>query len=543
MLLSILLTALPGALSLHPNNGVSLSVRAPTSIGCYPTYNTGSTYPTQSLATLVNPKDATKNYVIQKDAYGIWNSKSLCDATITQSCFPNTVASVTSPVVGSQAVGSSNVNYVWNGSVWVSAGACIVYAKPPSVLNYLAGVAPDNTFLSKPCLTCAWNTLTNPTKATDLVQMPDNSLIVLGLDKTLYTCATLTVWDTCKNVPNSGAALSIDLLGDGTTLIGVGTDNQLYTRAGLSGAWVLVSGSGTVVDVTVLANGALLGTAPDGTLYKKTTLSSTWTLVPNSCCVIRTAQSPEGSILGVGPDNAVYQKVTLDSPWVILPNSKTVISAVPTSIQQYWTPSVIGVGTDNKLFAKGKDSISGPWVPIPGVTAIDLFYWVNNGIIVVTPSNSLLNCPTFSATGSNACTVIPTTGAVIGLKSVTKLGDISTLVGVGSDNRLYTRNGLISDAWTLVPNSGYVVDITFLEGGILLGTGVDGKLLTKQSLTAPWVTVANSCCVYHTVQFYDGSILGVGTDNAIYQRKTVSDPWVLLPNTQTVTSVAWAYLK
>ncbi|KAJ3285175.1 hypothetical protein HDU79_007507 [Rhizoclosmatium sp. JEL0117] len=286
------------------------------------------------------------------------------------------------------------------GSVLVHAS----FTQPPSVLNYLAGVAPDNTFLSKPCLTCAWNTLTNPTKATDLVQMPDNSLIVLGLDKTLYTCATLTVWDTCKNVPNSGAALSIDLLGDGTTLIGVGTDNQLYTRAGLSGAWVLVPGSGTVVDVTVLANGALLGTAPDGTLYKKTTLTSAWTLL-------------------------------------------------------------------------------------------------------------------------------------------NKVGDISTLVGVGSDNRLYTRNGLISDAWTLVPNSGYVVDITFLEGGILLGTGVDGKLLTKQSLTAPWVTVANSCCVYHTVQFYDGSILGVGTDNAIYQRKTVSDPWVLLPNTQTVTSVAWAYLK
>ncbi|KAJ3279137.1 hypothetical protein HDU79_000837, partial [Rhizoclosmatium sp. JEL0117] len=119
---------------------------------------------------------------------------------------------------------------------------------------------------------------------------------------------------------------SIDVLTDGVTLVAVGMDGWLYTRT-IASDWTQVPYSGTVIDITVLANGVILGTAPDGHLYTKDTLTSSWKYF-GACCVIRTSQLPDGSILGVGPDNAIYKRQTLNADWTYVANSPAVLSVV-----------------------------------------------------------------------------------------------------------------------------------------------------------------------------------------------------------------------
>ncbi|ORY47720.1 hypothetical protein BCR33DRAFT_782809 [Rhizoclosmatium globosum] len=154
--------------------------------------------------------------------------------------------------------------------------------------------------------------------------------VAVGMDRLLYTC---TISFVCTVVPSSGFVSSIALLGDKKTLLGVGDDNQLYTRAGAFGSWVHIPGSGSVFDVTVLANGVILGVGMDKALYTRDTLTAGWVLVPNTCCVLHTAQLADGSIIGVGPDNLIYQKQTLNANWELIYGSGSVVSVASVLIQ------------------------------------------------------------------------------------------------------------------------------------------------------------------------------------------------------------------
>ncbi|ORY47611.1 hypothetical protein BCR33DRAFT_782724 [Rhizoclosmatium globosum] len=125
---------------------------------------------------------------------------------------------------------------------------------------------------------------------------------------------------------------SISFIDNGKTLIGVGLDDQLYTRSGNvheDSYWSLVPNSGTVVDVTVLGSNIIDGTAPDGNLYTTKDLNSPWEFLPGGCCVVRTSPFDDG-IYGIGPDGAVYAKETLDSNWAMLPNSYSVVNVAGT---------------------------------------------------------------------------------------------------------------------------------------------------------------------------------------------------------------------
>ncbi|KAJ3073184.1 hypothetical protein HDU99_002016 [Rhizoclosmatium hyalinum] len=105
------------------------------------------------------------------------------------------------------------------------------------------------------------------------------------------------------------------------------------------------------------------------------------------------------------------------------------------------------------------------------------------------------------------------------------------------DNLLYTRNGL-TGTWNVVPNSGFVLDITVLSNGVLLGTGPDQKLYSKQTLNDPWVFRGN-CCVLRTSALPDGSILGIGPDLVVYKIASLGATWYKVPNSERVISVAY----
>ncbi|KAJ3285489.1 hypothetical protein HDU79_007277 [Rhizoclosmatium sp. JEL0117] len=89
-----------------------------------------------------------------------------------------------------------------------------------------------------------------------------------------------------------------------------------------------------------------------------------------------------------------------------------------------------------------------------------------------------------------------------------------------------------------LPNSGTVIDITVLSNGVILGTGPDFNIYSRQTLNSNWVLVSGGCCVYSTAQALDGSILGIGTDNAVYWKQSLSSNWQYLPNSKGVLAVA-----
>jgi hypothetical protein len=75
-------------------------------------------------------------------------------------------------------------------------------------------------------------------------------------------------------------------------ILGIGMDNELFTRATLFSPWVKVPNSGNVIGVTVMPNGTIVGIGMGNELFLRATLTSPWVKVPNSGSVIGVASIP-----------------------------------------------------------------------------------------------------------------------------------------------------------------------------------------------------------------------------------------------------------
>lgn len=159
-------------------------------------------------------------------------------------------------------------------------------------------------------------------------------------------------------VPQSGFVTGVAVAPDGT-LVGVGKDTLLYTRASLTGSGVKVSDSGSVIEVAFMPDGRLLGVGTDRQLYTRATLTSAWNLVPRSGSVIGVTVMPDGTVVGVGTDQLLWTRATLDSDWKQVPRSGavTAIAAMPGG-------ALVGVGTDKALWTRS--SLTGDWVQVAG---------------------------------------------------------------------------------------------------------------------------------------------------------------------------------
>ncbi|CAF3971161.1 unnamed protein product [Adineta steineri] len=75
----------------------------------------------------------------------------------------------------------------------------------------------------------------------------------------------------------------VDSVSNDGTILGIGTNNKLYTRATLNSDWIEVPNTmGAVIAVTQLHNGTILGIGTNNKLYTRATLSSDWIQVPNT---------------------------------------------------------------------------------------------------------------------------------------------------------------------------------------------------------------------------------------------------------------------
>ncbi|ORY47602.1 hypothetical protein BCR33DRAFT_735808 [Rhizoclosmatium globosum] len=375
----------------------------------------------------------------------------------------------------------------------------------------IIGIAPDNSIWWKPTFTFnGWLPSSGGPRARDLVQLFDQSFVIIGTDNTLYTCPGISVWAPCNQVQNSGKVKSIDQFTDGTFL-GVGMDNNLYTRSNINAPWTWIQNSGSVIDVTILSSGAILGTAPDGNLYIRSTLYQNWYPISGGCCVISTTQLIDGSIVGVGPDQALYKKQTLNDNW-----RKTTLFGE----------------SQRKTFHQR-------WIQLPGgLRVLDFVMLYLTTFLVIGTDYKLYDCKTILS--GDGCVPVANPGLVKSIQHLTPTASSSEMkfAGVGLDNQVYTRTG-VEGTWSLVQNAGTVVDVT-KYGDLLYGTAPDGTMYTKKDLNDPWVYVPNSCCVISTGVAPDGSLFGVGTDNAVY--KWQDQGWSYVQNSQAVVKVTGAWV-
>lgn len=199
-----------------------------------------------------------------------------------------------------------------------------------------------------------WQKVPDTGNLIGLAVLKDGTLLGIGTDNQLYTRSEVAsllhtpldkapagIW---TQIPSSGAVKAITQLKDGT-LVGVGMDHDLWTRAALTSGWVQVPGSGAVKSVTQLPSGLIVGVGMNDELYTRETLTSTWIHIPGSGAVIAVQAQPDGSLLGIGADKFLYSRATLTAPWVQVPNSGAIVA-----ISQLADGTLLGVGTNMLLY-------------------------------------------------------------------------------------------------------------------------------------------------------------------------------------------------
>jgi hypothetical protein len=196
----------------------------------------------------------------------------------------------------------------------------------------------------------AWTQVPGSGFVTSVAVMPNGTILGVGTDKLLWTRASLT--SEWLQIPRSGFVTSVAALPDGS-LLGVGTDQALWSRKTLTSEWASVPNSAPVVGVAVMPSGVILGVGADKALRTKTTLASAWSLVPDSGSVTSVAVMSNGTILGVGTDNFLWMRPTLTAAWTQVPDSGLVMS-----VAVMVDGTLVGVGTDNTLWTRAKPEVA-----------------------------------------------------------------------------------------------------------------------------------------------------------------------------------------
>lgn len=133
------------------------------------------------------------------------------------------------------------------------------------------------------------------------------------------------------------------------------------------------------------------------------------------------------------------------------------------------------------------------------------------------------------------------------------MGQDGTLVGVGMDNRLYSKPGAngkpnLNGNWSLTASPGEIIkSICIAPDGSLFCIGSNDAIWKKNSYlnlaSQNWQYMGNNtCCVKAITIASDGTFIGVGTDNRIYTKPTYKDlstPWTG-PYQNPWTGNAWS---
>lgn len=162
----------------------------------------------------------------------------------------------------------------------------------------------------------------------DVAVMPNGSLIGVGTDNQLYSRQTLN--SSWVNMNINGKWIGVSVMNDGKNLLLVGQNNSLYVlNLNNPGVATQTDYFTSIVKAIQLQNGQVLGITIAGTLWTRNDLmnvptstiqsgSSTWSEVPNNnCCAKSVAQAPNGSIIILDMNGKIQVAQTLGAPWTM----------------------------------------------------------------------------------------------------------------------------------------------------------------------------------------------------------------------------------
>ena len=200
--------------------------------------------------------------------------------------------------------------------------------------------------------------------------------------------------------------------GNPYTIIGVGTDGNLYSRQGLDAPWQTVNdnSNGNIATVFTGNDGKLYGTINKNNntiVYKNNWSDSDWSQsIPGTCCVLGGAMGQNGTIVGIGTDHTLYSKPNINGAWT------------QTASAGEWC-GYVTIAPNGSLFVVGSDNN----------------IWKKNNYQTLTTDN-------WQGMGSGT------------VKAITIAPD-GTFIGVGGDNQLYSKASYtnISGGWTGPYNS------------------------------------------------------------------------------------------
>jgi hypothetical protein len=122
--------------------------------------------------------------------------------------------------------------------------------------------------------------------------------------------------------------------------------------------------------------------------------------------------------------------------------------------------------------------------------------------------------------------------------SVAQIYD-GTLLGVGMDNKLYTKPSIFKGEWKSAKSDVKLIMIKYLSDNTLAGIGLDNKLYIKTDISG-WILFTGKQPVLISIeQLQSGLFVGVGKDNVMYTKgRAVTDKWIANPGKTKLQSVS-----
>ena len=154
--------------------------------------------------------------------------------------------------------------------------------------------------------------------------------VFTGSDGKLYATSKNDVimyknnWsDSVWSGPLSGSCCVLGAsMGQDGTIVGIGTDGTLFSKANSTAAWTQTASNGEkCFAITIAPDGSVFVIGSDNNVDKKNsyqTLSSENWQGMGSCCVKAITIAPDGTFIGVGMDDQLYTKASykdLSTPW------------------------------------------------------------------------------------------------------------------------------------------------------------------------------------------------------------------------------------
>jgi NADH:ubiquinone oxidoreductase subunit 3 (subunit A) len=178
---------------------------------------------------------------------------------------------------------------------------------------FIIGVGTDGNLYSRPGLDAPWSRINDDSNGNIITIFtgPDgNTIYCTNVSKEIWYKSSWNAPNWQGPIPGSCCVISA-AMGQDSTIVGVGTDNKLWSRS-LNGGWSQTASPGEwCAYVTIGPNGKLFVVGGGNQIWSKNSYknltSQGWT-GQGSCCVKAITIAPDGTFIGVGTDNQLYTK-------------------------------------------------------------------------------------------------------------------------------------------------------------------------------------------------------------------------------------------